>query len=103
MIRATAGEWVQPVSSVNYYGAQVMEALRQRLIPKDFFNGFHLPNIPAYRPAFGYADGGAVSSQGFSVSVPVSITGTDNARWLSKTLPSEIERTVIRVMREQLS
>jgi len=102
LIRATAGEWIHPVSSVQYYGAQVMEAIRQRMIPRDFFSGFKLPNMPALKPSYGYAQGGSVSG-GYSVSVPVSISGADNARFLAKTLPMEIERTVIRIMREQLS
>jgi len=33
----TRGEFVQPVRSVDYYGAGVMEALRSMSIPKDFF------------------------------------------------------------------
>lgn len=33
----TAGEWVQPVDSVRYYGADFMEAIRKRLIPRDMF------------------------------------------------------------------
>lgn len=100
LIRATAGEWIQPVASVQYYGAQVMEAIRQRLIPRNFFDGFKMPSLPAYRPAYGYAQGGSVSG-GYTVSVPVSISGADNARSLARTLPMEIEKTVIRIMREQ--
>lgn len=102
LIRATAGEWIQPVSSVQYYGAQVMEAIRQRMIPRDFFSNIKLPSMPAFRPSYAFADGGSVSG-GYSVSVPVSISGVDNARSIAKSLSNEIERTVIRVMREQLS
>lgn len=36
-IWATAGEFMQPVDSVNYYGPGVMEALRKRQIPREFF------------------------------------------------------------------
>ena len=48
-IWGTAGEFMQPVDSVGYYGLNVMEALRRRLIPKDVFS------------SIGLADGGAVN------------------------------------------
>jgi len=38
-IWATAGEFMQPVDSVEYYGTNVMEAMRKRLIPKEMFQG----------------------------------------------------------------
>jgi hypothetical protein len=102
LIRATAGEFMQPVSSVDYYGTQVMEALRRRMIPKSFFSGFSLPLMPALAGGHGgYAAGGEVSG-GFSVSVPVTISGVENTRNLARVLPAEIEQTVIRVMRDQL-
>ena len=68
-IMATAGEYMQPVDTVNYYGKDTMEALRQRKIPKGLLEGFanggmiykameawvakHIPNIQvtsSYRP-----------------------------------------------------
>ena len=59
-IMATAGEYVQPVPTVRYYGRHVMEALRRRLIPKEFFAGLSLsiPDVP--RPAVAFAAGGQV-------------------------------------------
>lgn len=48
-IWGTAGEFMQPVDSVGYYGLNVMEALRRRLIPKDVFS------------SIGLADGGVVN------------------------------------------
>lgn len=39
LIRATAGEYMQQVDAVDYYGLDVMEAMNQRLIPRDFFAG----------------------------------------------------------------
>ena len=35
----TAGEWVQPVDSVNYYGRDIMEAIRKKKIPREAFMG----------------------------------------------------------------
>lgn len=63
--RLTAGEYVQPVSAVDYYGAPIMEALRQKRIPKELFSGaFKNFSIPSYgnieRTRF--ASGGSVSS-----------------------------------------
>ena len=40
LIRATAGEFMQPVDSVDYYGPDVMEGMRQRKIPKEVFQGY---------------------------------------------------------------
>lgn len=39
-IMATAGEYMQPVDAVNYYGKETMEALRKRKIPKGLLQGF---------------------------------------------------------------
>lgn len=44
----TAREFVHPVAAVDYYGVNVMEALRRQLIPRQFFT------------AIGLADGGQV-------------------------------------------
>ncbi|WP_348240013.1 hypothetical protein, partial [Salmonella enterica] len=50
----TAGEWVQPVSSVRYFGSEVMEAIRTRRIPKEAIEGaLHLANGgPVYQGLF---------------------------------------------------
>jgi hypothetical protein len=39
LIRASAREFMQPVSSVDYYGTPFMEAIRQKRIPKDAIQG----------------------------------------------------------------
>lgn len=46
----TAGEWVQPVDSVRYYGPEFMEAIRKKRLPREMFAN------PIYR-----ADGGLVA------------------------------------------
>ncbi|WP_394620953.1 tape measure protein [Lentzea sp. JNUCC 0626] len=51
----TAGEYVHPVSSVDYYGTGVMEAIRQRKIPREAFDG-----------AIHRAEGGPVYQQLFA-------------------------------------
>lgn len=40
LIAATSGEFMQPVSSVKYYGKDFMEAIRTRALPKGVFSGY---------------------------------------------------------------
>lgn len=57
----TAGEWVHPVDAVDYYGKDVMEAMRRKMIPKSIFSGFSTPNN--YRVGrLNYAAGGQVAA-----------------------------------------
>ena len=60
-IMATAGEFMHPVSTVQYYGKGVMEALRTRSIPRDILSGFSKSSTKS--GGFGFADGGAVSAE----------------------------------------
>lgn len=58
-INATAGEFMQPVDAVRYYGKNVMEALRTKAIPKELLTGFSAPHV-----RYGHAhfqSGGAVT------------------------------------------
>lgn len=57
--KLTAGEYVQPVSSVQYYGKGVMEAIRQKSIPKEALSKFSMPRIQYGSSHF--ATGGMVS------------------------------------------
>jgi len=58
-IMATAGEFMQPVSAVKYYGGQVMEALRKKIIPREIFSGISLPS-PRVNYTGTFATGGQV-------------------------------------------
>jgi hypothetical protein len=101
----TRGEYVQPAPTVRYYGTEVMEAIRRRIIPKDILKGFGF--FPVARPQFAFVGGGAVSGGGMSntsntVSVgPINVNDGNNR--LAGRLREEIEDTVIRVLREQLA
>ena len=67
----TANEWVHPVDTVKYYGEEVMEAMRKRIIPKEVFSGFKVP-VPRYFHSGGpvrLAEGG-MASGGSSTSTP---------------------------------
>jgi len=67
-INATAGEFMQPVSTVKYYGEDLMEALRRKIIPKSLFTsalgGFNgkLPSLG--RTSYSLASGGSVPKKG---------------------------------------
>ena len=56
--RLTAGEYVQPVDVVKHYGLGAMEALRNKVIPRDVFSNMsaRLSSIPRLN----YAEGGPV-------------------------------------------
>ena len=60
-IKATAGEFMQPVDVVKHYTTKGMEAIRQKIIPREiiakYANNLHVPQ-PNYSHAF--ALGGAV-------------------------------------------
>jgi hypothetical protein len=65
--RLTAGEYVQPVDAVRFYGSGVMEALRRRLIPRSLFSGMNL-NLPIYvPPQAAFASGGSVGPSGVNI------------------------------------
>lgn len=61
-IMATAGEFMQPVSAVQYYGKQIMEGIRRRSIPREVFDGLSMPPVPRMRRRLGYATGGEINA-----------------------------------------
>lgn len=85
-IMATAGEYMQPVDAVEYYGTNVMEALRTRRIPRDAFAGYASggyvnpigPGHSAGRVDQGVDYGGAGPLYALGTG---SITNTRNAGW----------------------
>jgi hypothetical protein len=64
-IRGTAGEYMQPVPAVRYYGLQAMEAIRSRAIPRERFLDLLSGVIPPRRaqPSYALAAGGPVPSE----------------------------------------
>lgn len=58
-INATAGEFMQPVKSVQYYGKGVMEAIRRQAIPREALSRFSMPGVRYGSSHF--AQGGAVT------------------------------------------
>jgi hypothetical protein len=102
----TRGEYVQPEPTVRYYGVEIMEAIRRRLIPKDIFKGFGF--FPPARPQFAFATGGAVTGGGdaidnrstsvgpfhFHLDAPISDRAIDKMK-------SGFRRVVVEVMKEE--
>ncbi len=62
LIRATAGEFMQPVAAVKYYGLDLMEKIRRMAIPRQALAGFASGGIIPMRPRMAFASGGAVTS-----------------------------------------
>lgn len=74
-IMATAKEFMQPVSAVRYYGRDIMEAMRRKIIPREVFR--ELP-VPVYMktpsPKYRYQTGGQVTpgSNGGGMGMPMA-------------------------------
>jgi hypothetical protein len=100
----TRGEYVQPEPTVRYYGVEVMEAIRRKLVPREILQGFGF--FPVARPQFAFATGGAVTGGGDtfdnrSVSVgPININAPADNRLVEK-LRDGIEKVVVRIMKEE--
>lgn len=103
LIRATSGEFMQPVSAVNYYGADFMELLKNRAIPREMLAG---PLVPAVANTF--ANGGSIGSpppinnrSSLAVNMPLTINGGPEG--LGGRIRAEVEDLVIRILGEELS
>lgn len=112
-IRATAGEYVQPVSAVKYYGTKAMDALRTMRVPRDVVQRWadraqsgiasisRMPaNLGAYQ-AGGLVAAGGTGGNSISATTNVSLPETLDA--LSGRLQTEIESTVVNVLKEEFA
>lgn len=103
-IDATAGEFMQPVSSVKYYGKPVMEAIRRKMIPKELFTGIALPR-PKAQYGHALAAGGAVTSgegeqQQQAGAEGITIVNSPDPSLLERYLASTSgKRTLLNIMR----
>jgi hypothetical protein len=108
-IKATAGEFMHPVSTVKYYGVRAMEAIRKRLVPRELLLQFaaKIPNIKM-RTLHQFATGGAItgaaaaSGGDTNLSMPVSIRLPEQLSFIGRRLEAEIEPVILRVLREEL-
>ena len=97
-IKATAGEFMQPVPSVRYYGLKVMEAMQQRLIPREIFAGLTLPNFTMPQPMYAFAAGGPIPTQasgGEDMQPGINIINVTDPRELDQYLATSAGQNAI--------
>ncbi len=95
-IMATAGEYVQPVKTVRYYGSQVMEAIRKRLIPRELFLGLSMPAFAGPNMSYAFADGGQVPAQaGGAGESSINIINVTDPREIDQYLASSAGQNAI--------
>ena len=97
-VMATAGEYMQPVKTVQYYGSQVMEAMRQRMIPREIFAGLTLPNFTMPQPMYAFAGGGPIPSQapgGEDMQPGINIINVTDPRELDQYLATSAGQNAI--------
>jgi len=101
----TAGEYVEPVPSVKYYGEQIFEALRRRSIPRENILSLISGNLNISRPDFAFAGGGEISPQKvggttLSIYVPVSMDDKRLASHIRTALEDEVPKIIERKIKE---
>lgn len=101
LIKATAGEFMQPVDSVDYYGRSFMEALRRRAIPREAL--FSVPEVPTIPQAF--ANGGSIGTtvdnrRSNTISIPLTVNGGPDG--IGQRMRSAIEDLVLNMLAEEL-
>lgn len=108
-IKATAGEYMHPVSAVKYYGVKAMDAIRRRLVPRELLMQFaaNVPNIRMPTTA-AYAAGGPITQAAggaggdTNLSMPVSVNLPEQLSFIGRRLEAEIEPVILRVIQEEL-
>jgi hypothetical protein len=98
----TPKEFVQPKNSVDYYGVNFMEAIRQKLIPKEALNNLgNTIGHPMEAPKIAYETGGLVTAPagnngGFGKSVTnVSVINANNNDQLEGLLQTRKGRNTL--------
>lgn len=97
----TPGEYVQPRDVVEHYGAEVMEALRRKLIPAALLRSFGVGPLSIPQPRSFFAEGGPVlagkTQQPLAAALPLSADLLDRIlasgdaamlRWLERNADS---------------
>lgn len=104
-IKATAGEYMQPVKAVKHYGMGVMNAIRNLSIPKEALANLlsgSVFNLSSPRPSFALADGGLVPSMqtnknsSLSVDMTNTFTGVDGT--VSREMGQDFEERVTKIL-----
>jgi hypothetical protein len=107
-IKATAGEFMQPVSTVKYYGVRAMEAIRKKLVPRELLMQFaaRVPNI-RMSTLHKFAAGGPIAAAAASggdtnLNMPVAVNLPEQLGFIGRRLEAEIEPVILRVLQEEL-
>lgn len=104
-INATAGEYMQPVSAVRYYGIDAMNAIRNKVIPRNLLSQFSVPSMPHYSSRTHYAMGGEIQPQNgqrSAASQAVNITNIAGDDMIQRYLNSgEGKRSIVNIIGEK--
>jgi tape measure domain-containing protein len=111
-IKATVGEFMNPVDTVRYYTLRGMEVIRKKLIPKEVLLSYATPtfSVPS---GFALAAGGMVANSGNndtaaedgsgqSLHMQTNVVLPENLSFIGRRLEAEIEPVIVRVLREEL-
>jgi len=112
-IKATAGEFMQPVDVVRHYTERGMEVIRQKKIPREVLLQFASSSFSIPRSTY-LAGGGSVSNvinrsgdirnvEGNQISIRPKIVLPENLSFIGRRLEAEIEPVVLRVIEEELN
>ncbi|MCJ7760979.1 hypothetical protein MUP59_07570, partial [Candidatus Bathyarchaeota archaeon] len=91
-----AKEFVQPESSVSYYGSGAMEAIRRQIIPRGLLQGFFSGR--PLTPSFAFQTGGLVEPN-ISRSISSLVKVDMGNKWNEAKLQDTIERAVVKVLK----
>jgi hypothetical protein len=104
-IAATAGEFMQPVGAVRYYGVNAMDALRRMAVPREILAPYLNPHLPVpmnrHLAMGGLVTDAAMANTSYSISVPV--TTIDTMDGLVRKLKTAIEESVIKILDRELA
>jgi len=90
-VDATAGEFMQPVSAVKYYGARAMEAVRRKLVPKELLSQFAYPSVKrdySHAMAEGGMVGAGAGGDNGGVMAEINMTNITDPRDIDRYLAS---------------
>jgi len=92
-IWATAGEFMQPVRAVDYYGLAFMERIRQLQFPRHIAHALAGGTIPSIPSGFRLAQGGAVPGQAPATTVKAGDTRLRVINVLDRNMVGDYLRT----------
>lgn len=105
-INATAGEFMQPVKSVKYYGKNIMEAMRKQLIPRQLFEGFAGGGLSPKLAYSHAADGGVIQKSNEAIAAPkieiINVTNPEVIKGLALDAVHEDRDVVVNMVLNEM-